>query len=64
MSTALLVIDAQEIYTNPDSDMYCPDAEQTLNRINEIIVHCVGLDEGAKSTYGWYLDQVNSSSDA
>lgn len=37
MSTALLVIDAQRIYTNPDSEMYCPDSKATLKRMNELI---------------------------
>lgn len=37
MSTALLVIDAQKIYTRPDSEMYCPDAKGTIRRINELI---------------------------
>ncbi|MFZ2874523.1 MAG: isochorismatase family cysteine hydrolase [Phycisphaerales bacterium] len=37
MSTALLVIDAQKIYTTPGSDLHCADAKGTLKRINELI---------------------------
>lgn len=34
---ALLVIDAQRIYTDKASEMYCSDAKNTVNRINELI---------------------------
>lgn len=37
MSTALLVIDAQKIYTDPESDLYCSDSKATIKRINELI---------------------------
>ena len=37
MSTALLVIDAQKIYTNPDSEMYCKDSKLTIKKINSLI---------------------------
>lgn len=37
MSTALLVIDAQKIYTNPDSEMYCKDSKSTIKKINSLI---------------------------
>jgi ureidoacrylate peracid hydrolase len=37
MSTALLVIDAQKIYTDPDSEMYCKDSKSTLKKINSLI---------------------------
>lgn len=37
MVTALLVIDAQRIYTDPESDMYCKDARGTVRRINRLI---------------------------
>lgn len=37
MSKALLVIDAQKIYTDPDSEMYCKDAKSTVQRINTLI---------------------------
>lgn len=37
MATALLVIDAQKIYTDPESEMHCADAKMTLNRINQLI---------------------------
>jgi ureidoacrylate peracid hydrolase len=39
MKKALLVIDAQKIYTNPDSEMFCPDSENTIERINRLIEH-------------------------
>lgn len=38
MKTALLVIDAQNIYTDQDSEMYCQDSSATLERINKLIV--------------------------
>jgi nicotinamidase-related amidase len=37
MSTALLVIDAQKIYTSPDSEMYCKDSKSTMKKINSLI---------------------------
>jgi len=37
MNTALLVIDAQKIYTDPDSELYCKDAKGTIKRINSLI---------------------------
>lgn len=39
MSNALLVIDAQQIYTKADSELYCPDAASTIGRINKLIEH-------------------------
>lgn len=36
MPTALLVIDAQKIYTNPESEMYCKDSKATIKRINNL----------------------------
>lgn len=35
--TALLVIDAQKIYTSPDSETFCPDSRSTIERINQLI---------------------------
>ena len=35
--TALLVIDAQKIYTDKASELYCPDSRGTIRRINELI---------------------------
>lgn len=35
--TALLVIDAQNIYTDPNSALFCPDAKITIQRINQLI---------------------------
>ncbi len=37
MKSALLVVDAQKLYTDPDSEMYCADAKLTLTRINKVI---------------------------
>lgn len=37
MVTALLVIDAQRIYTDPQSEMFCKDARGTIRRINSLI---------------------------
>lgn len=42
MSTALLVVDAQKIYTDPESEMHCEDALQTIRRINLLIQHAEG----------------------
>lgn len=39
MNTALLVVDAQKIYTSEDSEMYCEDASNTISNINAIIKH-------------------------
>lgn len=35
--TALLVIDAQCIYTDPNSGLFCPDSKATIQRINKLI---------------------------
>lgn len=37
MTSALIVIDAQKIYTDPDSEMFCKDARATVKRINSLI---------------------------
>ncbi len=37
MKTALLVIDAQRIYTDKGSELYCSDSIQTTKRINKLI---------------------------
>jgi len=37
MSTALLVVDVQRIYTDPKSEMHCSDAKATLKRINQLV---------------------------
>jgi len=37
MNTALLVIDAQRIYTDSESEMCCSDARGTVRRINSLI---------------------------
>ena len=36
---ALLVIDPQKIYTDPESEMSCSDATETIKRINKLIEH-------------------------
>ena len=37
MKTALLVIDAQKIYTDPESELFCADSKATIGRINKLI---------------------------
>ena len=37
MKTALLVVDAQQIYTNPNSELFCGDSKNTLSKINRLI---------------------------
>ena len=37
MDTALLVIDPQRIYTDPESEMFCADAAETIKRINLLL---------------------------
>jgi biuret amidohydrolase len=37
MKTALLVIDAQNIYTDEKSDLYCKQANKTLTNINKLV---------------------------
>lgn len=39
MTSALLVIDAQKIYTNPGYSLYCEGADKTLAKINRLIRH-------------------------
>lgn len=36
-SRALLVIDAQNVYTSPDSELHCQGANKTIDRINEVV---------------------------
>lgn len=36
-NTALLVIDAQNIYTDPTSALFCTDSKATIQRINKLI---------------------------
>jgi len=36
-TSALLVIDAQKIYTTKDSEMYCKDSTGTIKRVNSLI---------------------------
>lgn len=37
MTSALLVVDAQKVYTDPESELYCQDAASTIKRINSLI---------------------------
>lgn len=37
MSSALIVIDVQKIYTDRHSEMFCKDARRTVKRINDLI---------------------------
>lgn len=37
MKTALIVVDVQKIYTDPNSELHCKDAKATVDRINTII---------------------------
>jgi acyl-coenzyme A synthetase/AMP-(fatty) acid ligase/nicotinamidase-related amidase len=37
MNTCLLVIDAQKVYTERKSELYCKDADKTLERVNALI---------------------------
>ncbi len=39
MKTALLIIDPQKVYTDEESELYCPDASATIARINSIAQH-------------------------
>lgn len=36
-SRALLVIDAQNVYTSPDSELHCQGANKTIARVNAVI---------------------------
>lgn len=36
-TTALLVIDPQRVYTDPESELYCADSGSTLDRMNSLI---------------------------
>jgi nicotinamidase-related amidase len=37
MKRALLVIDAQKVYTTPGWPLFCPDSAGTIVRVNAII---------------------------
>lgn len=37
MKKALIVIDVQNIYTTPESELFCQDSKATVKRINQII---------------------------
>ena len=39
METALLVIDPQKIYTDSESELYCPDSSATIERMNSLVKH-------------------------
>lgn len=37
MKSALLVVDAQKVYTDAESEMFCKDSSRTMTRINRLI---------------------------
>lgn len=39
MKTALLVIDAQQVYTTAGSELHCADSTSTIDKINSLIHH-------------------------
>lgn len=45
MKTALLVIDVQNFYTDPDSDTYCQTHAETIQKINRLIQHFEKTDQ-------------------
>ncbi|MGE5411815.1 MAG: cysteine hydrolase family protein [Clostridiales bacterium] len=45
MNSALLVIDVQNIYTNPQSEMYCHNSKLTIKKINLLIESFSQLNE-------------------
>ncbi len=40
MPTALIVLDVQKIYSDPESDLYCEAADNTIAQINDLVKHC------------------------
>ena len=40
MTTALLVIDAQNVYTRKPSELWCEDTGTTIRKINKLIEAC------------------------
>lgn len=40
LKKALLVIDAQNVYTSKSSELYCKDSAKTIQRINQLIDRC------------------------
>lgn len=59
MSTALIVIDAQNIYTNPDSELYCKDADKTLANINMLVRHFT--DKGFQIIFVRHIHKADGS---
>jgi nicotinamidase-related amidase len=39
MTTGLLILDAQKVYTDPDSELYCQDSKATIGHISDLINH-------------------------
>jgi len=50
MTTALLIIDAQRVYTDEASELYCADATNTIERINRLTA--------AAQRLGWLIVSV------
>lgn len=40
MRPALLIVDVQRVYTDPDGRLHCADAAGTVGRINELAARC------------------------
>ena len=56
---ALLVIDPQKVYTDPDSELYCRDSAQTLQKINRLIAKF--SDDGAPIVYVRHIHAADGS---
>lgn len=46
---ALIVIDVQKVYTDPDSELFCSDSKNTVKRINKLIKYF--SEQGAPVIY-------------
>lgn len=57
MKTALLVIDAQKIYTDIENGYYVENGRNTIKNINRIIEHCVSV--GDKIIYIRHVHAAN-----
>jgi len=45
VKTALIVIDPQKIYTDRESEMFCPDSVATIDRINTLLERATASDQ-------------------
>lgn len=45
MKRVLIVLDVQRIYTDEDSELYCPEADITVKNINSLIEESIELDQ-------------------